>query len=190
MARNVNNILTQNYSGQVGKKMILKVRNGKTILAKYNDRSGVKLSLRQQKYNDVFRQAVAYAQEFISDPIRKAELKKKLKSRKKTYDQSPYHAAIQKFMLANHPIGLAEAEKILDQYRELFPLTTRQAMGVKFLIMGEQLSNAVYQNLNKVSKATATRDLQEMVLLGILSATGRGAGAKYLLLDLDSESDQ
>ncbi|MDQ3231064.1 MAG: hypothetical protein M3Q07_04520, partial [Pseudobdellovibrionaceae bacterium] len=39
-----------------------------------------------------------------------------------------------------------------------------------------------YISLTKASRATATRDLTELVTLGILQKTGIGKGTRYLLL--------
>ncbi|ULQ52844.1 hypothetical protein [Flavihumibacter fluvii] len=188
MARNINNILINQTSGKIGKQVVMKSHKGGTIVTQYPDRSKVELSLLQRKSNGFFRQAVAYAQELISDPIRKAELEKKLKSRKKTAHQDPYHAAIQEFMLANaRPTPMAEAVEMMQLYQQAFPLSGRQAMGIKYLALGELLSNAAYQNINKVSKATATRDLQDLVSRGIIALTGKGAGAKYILVPLQTD---
>jgi Fic family protein len=129
----------------------------------------VELSVSQKKSNGVFQQAVAHAQAIIRDPERKEELKKKLKSRKKTANQAPYHAAIQEYMRAHSPkTRMAAVEEILSGYMLTFPVTDRQVEGLKFLALEEKLSNAVYQNINKVSKATATRDLQDLVSRGII----------------------
>lgn len=183
MARNIGNILTKNYSGKIGDQLVMKQQNGNTLLTVYPDRSNLRLSPLQLKSNDVFREAVAYAKALIADPVRKAELRKKLKSRKKTAQKHPYQAAIQEFMLANsRPMRLAEADEILNRYQLDHPLTERQINGLKYLLLEQGLNNAVYQNLNKVSKATATRDLQHMVSRGIISTAGRGAGAKYSLV--------
>jgi len=44
------------------------------------------------------------------------------------------------------------------------------------------ITNRDYQELNKVSKATATRDLQEIIEKGILKSSGiKGAGAGYII---------
>jgi hypothetical protein len=82
MARNVNNLLTQNYKGKVGKDFVLKDYKGETIVTKYPDRSGVELSVSQKKSNGVFQGAVAHAQAIIRNPERKGGIKEKLKSNK------------------------------------------------------------------------------------------------------------
>jgi hypothetical protein len=136
VARNVNNHLTRNYRGKVGKDFVLKDYKEETILTKYPDRSGVELSVSQKKSNRVFQRAVAHAQAIIGDPERKAELKKKLKSHKKTAHQAPYHAAIQAFMRANSPKARkAAVEEILSGI-QTFPLTERQVEGLKYLALG------------------------------------------------------
>jgi GTP cyclohydrolase IA len=162
----------------------------KILGTKYPDRSKVQLSHLQKKSNGLFRQAVAYSKAILRDDAQKAALEKKLKSRKKTFHQSAYQAAIQEFMLANsNPVSITEAEQIARNYQRNFQLTERQFLALKFLALGDVLNNAVYQSINKVSKPTATRDLQLMVKKGVLNLVGRGAGAKYLLQNSGQEND-
>lgn len=66
-------------------------------------------------------------------------------------------------------------------------MSNRQLLALRHLVSGEELTNAWYQQINKVSKATATRDLQNTVVQGVVKATGRGAGAKYELVPLATE---
>ncbi|ULQ52382.1 hypothetical protein [Flavihumibacter fluvii] len=189
MAKNNNNMLTRNYSGKVGKEFVFKDYKDETLLTKYPDRSNVRLSLLQRESNGTFSKAVAHAKAVLADPVRSEELKKQLKSRKKTAKQSVYHASIQQYMLENsRPVLLSEAEATVDRYRSAFDLTERQAAGLKYLALGQELSNPAYQEINKVSKATATRDLQDMVRRGIISVNGWGAGIKYTLLPLNPEA--
>ena len=109
------NLLTQFYSGKVGKAFVLKVRNDDSLITKFPDRSGVVLSVSQQKLNSIFSEAVAYAKALIRDPERCEELRQQLKSNKKTAHRSPYHAAIQQFMKDNAPAArLQSARQILD----------------------------------------------------------------------------
>ena len=191
MAINNNNMLTRYYSGKIAKEFVLKNFKDDTLLTKYPDRSKVRLSLQQRESNGIFSDAVAYAKAVLADPVRKAELKKELKSRKRTAQQSVYHASIQQYMLKNNrSVLLAEAGEIALHYQAAFELTDRQALGLKFLAMEQELSNPVYQAINKVSKATATRDLQDMVRRGIISVGGWGAGIKYSLLPLPPEEGE
>ena len=59
-------------------------------------------------------------------------------------------------------------------------MSLRQLDGLIYLARFSELSNSIYQNINKVSKATATRDLKGLINMGILIGEGKGAGAKYL----------
>jgi len=44
------------------------------------------------------------------------------------------------------------------------------------------ITNKIYQHMNAISKATATRHLQELVSLNIIEFNnGRGAGAFYVM---------
>ena len=191
MAKNNNNILTRNYSGQFAKEVVFKNFKDDTLMTKYPDRSNVRLSLLQRESNGIFKKAVAHAKAVMEDPERVAALKKELKSRKKTYHQSVYHACIQQYMLKNsRSVLLSEAEELVQRYLAAFDLTERQALGLKYLALEQELSNPVYQDINKVSKATATRDLQDMVRRGLISVDGWGAGIKYALLPISSAAAQ
>jgi len=189
MAKNNNNILTRNYSGKVAKEIVFKNFKDDTLMTKYPDRSNVRLSLLQKESNAIFKKAVAHAKAIMADPERAAALKKELKSRKKTAQQSVYHACIQQYMRKNSRSALfAEAEELVQRYLAAFDLSARQALGLNYLALQQELSNPVYQDINKVSKATATRDLQDLVRRGIISVGGWGAGIKYTLLPISSDA--
>jgi Fic family protein len=188
MAKNNNNILTRNYSGQVAKEIVFKNYKDDTLMTKYPDRSNVRLSLLQRESNGIFKKAVAHAKAVMADPERTATIKKELKSRKKTARQSVYHACIQQYMRENSRSALfAEAEELVERYLAAFDLSERQALGLKYLAFQQELNNPTYQDINKVSKATATRDLQDMVRRGIISVSGWGAGIKYDLLPISRD---
>ena len=62
-------------------------------------------------------------------------------------------------------------------------LNTRQVKAVLYVKKYGSITNAKYQEINLVSKPTATRDLQELNRKKILENTGKkGAGAVYLLI--------
>ncbi|MBZ5857980.1 Fic family protein [Flavihumibacter profundi] len=183
MAKNINNRLTQNYSGKFGNEFVFRNQNNNTFITKYPDRSNVRLSLRQRQSNNIFREAVDYAQSVIADPLLSAEMKKKLKSNKKTRYSSVYHYSIQQFMKNNSPAERARAaEELMDRYRISFDLAERQILALEILAHNQELTNFIYQQVNKVSKATATRDLRNLVSRGIIAVSGWGAGIKYILL--------
>lgn len=63
------------------------------------------------------------------------------------------------------------------------PLSDRQRQVVAWVKKHERITNAEYQKQFTVSKATATRELEEMVRLKMLNKVGhRGRGVHYVLL--------
>ena len=58
-------------------------------------------------------------------------------------------------------------------------LNERQVKAVQFLKMDLQITNTEYQKLTGVSRATAKRDLDEMVKLGLIKLEGAGRSAHY-----------
>ena len=63
-------------------------------------------------------------------------------------------------------------------------LHERQKKAVEYVKTKEKITNQKYQQINMVSKATATRELQELVEKGVLSRVGEtGKGTYYQLLE-------
>jgi ATP-dependent DNA helicase RecG len=63
-------------------------------------------------------------------------------------------------------------------------LSLRQQKAVEYIRQHGNISNKIYQELNNVSKPTATRDLQKLVLLGIIEMTGTaGENIRYILME-------
>ncbi|MCD4847119.1 MAG: hypothetical protein K8R76_02885 [Candidatus Aegiribacteria sp.] len=60
-------------------------------------------------------------------------------------------------------------------------LNERQVKAVQFLKSNLRITNTEYQRLTGVSRATAKRDLDEMVKLGLLKLEGAGRSAHYRL---------
>lgn len=60
-------------------------------------------------------------------------------------------------------------------------LSERQVKTIQFLKSNLRITNAEFQKLNSVSRATAKRDLDEMVKLGLLKLEGAGRSAHYRL---------
>jgi len=96
----------------------------------------------------------------------------------------------------NHPLKPKLPEIISDKYSvfvvlhsagEKFEKTTRELKGrqkraIGYLRRKERVTNKEYQEINKTTKKTATRDLQELVRLEILIKNGRtGKGVYYSL---------
>ncbi|MEO6718885.1 MAG: ATP-binding protein [Ferruginibacter sp.] len=71
-----------------------------------------------------------------------------------------------------------------EQYLKSLDLSVRQVKAVLYLKEKRKITNSDYQTLNDVSKATATRDLTELVeKFKILKRTGDiGAGTNYILI--------
>jgi ATP-dependent DNA helicase RecG len=64
-----------------------------------------------------------------------------------------------------------------------FHLNERQLQTVSYVKKTGRISNSEYQKLSKVSRATATRDLDELFTKGILKKVGTtGKGTHYVLL--------
>lgn len=79
-----------------------------------------------------------------------------------------------------------ELLNILRICKDVYKLTERQEKALKHLIAQKKLTNAIYQQLNNVSKATATRDLQDLVKQNAIAVHGHGAGANYSLVAINS----
>ncbi|PKL41921.1 MAG: hypothetical protein CVV39_09035, partial [Planctomycetes bacterium HGW-Planctomycetes-1] len=67
-----------------------------------------------------------------------------------------------------------EEEKFVD-------LNERQKKAVEFIIKNKKITNKEYQSLNNVSRATASRELMELVKQGILAQSGKGRGSHFTL---------
>lgn len=83
-------------SGGIGKQLVFKQYNGKTVVTKYPDMSGVKPSAQQTAGRTLFAEAVAYAKEISRNPQKKAEYQKKLKP-----GETVYRSALKEY-LAQH----------------------------------------------------------------------------------------
>lgn len=70
------------------------------------------------------------------------------------------------------------------EYLKSIGLNERQIQAIKFVKESGKITNSEYQTINDVSKATATRDLSELVeKFKLLSRTGDvGAGTSYILI--------
>ena len=71
-----------------------------------------------------------------------------------------------------------------EQYLEELGLSERQIKAVLYVKIKGKIANSEYQALNNVSKATATRDLTELVeQFELLKRSGEvGAGTSYVLI--------
>jgi hypothetical protein len=179
MAR-INNDMVEGTSGKVG-DVVYKTRNRKTFITKKSDRSKVVSTKKQAKGRKKFAAAVKFAKAVIKDPEKKAVYTKKGKT-KKGKEASAYATAIRTFLDAQNPKKLDGNGTYYIEAADLqkLAINERQKKAVLYINKYETLTNALYQQMNKVSKATATRDLQELVKKNIIITDGKkGAGASY-----------
>jgi Fic family protein len=175
MGKVKNNVLTKGFSGRIGTEIVFKQINGETFYGKYSDRSHVQYSKEQLKYKKIFAKAAKFASDIVNDPVKKAAYKRKGRN-------SVYHTALADFMAANIPEKRSKAKINISAFLKHPSLNERQKKAIKYLTKRKNISNAVYQKLTDVSKATATRDLQALVKLKILNPPAtKGAGAIYTL---------
>jgi len=61
-------------------------------------------------------------------------------------------------------------------------LNERQTRAVLYIKENGEITNAIYQSINKISKAVATKDLSDLVNQKLIQKVGRtGKGTKYRL---------
>lgn len=180
MARVDNNLFTQFTRGAVGKELVFKVINNKTFVCKYPDMSQVEYNKEQLKYRKIFANAARYASSVLKDPQKRSRY-----LRKGLNPDMVYHAALKDYMkLHSEKRSGGGVKNNFKKFPDLQELNERQVKAVRYLIKKGQLTNAIYQQINGVSKATATRDLQRLVQLTIIDPpAAKGAGARYTLAD-------
>lgn len=61
-------------------------------------------------------------------------------------------------------------------------LNERQKKALDYVKEKGSITNKIYQELNKVSKPTSTRDLTELVLLHLFKIDGKGRALRYILI--------
>jgi len=71
--------------------------------------------------------------------------------------------------------------RLSDDRIKALDLNERQVKAVQFLKSDLHVTNGEYQKLTGVSRATAKRDLDELVKLGLLELEGAGRSARYRL---------
>ena len=64
-------------------------------------------------------------------------------------------------------------------------LKPRQIRALEFLLHEPRLTTALYSQWNRVSRATAQRDLADLVARGLLQKQGVGRGTSYVLVNTD-----
>lgn len=184
MARIYTDNLLEGAQGAIGKKLVVKRINGKSFLCKYPDMNEVQFSQKQKKCQSIFAQAVAYGKGVLADADKTLFYKQMKRNNKKLRSSSIYHLAIQDFIGKNSKkLANQKASQKLKTYQQTYTVSNRQLIALQQLLTKGVLTNAIYQQLNQVSKATATRDLQNLVYQGILSIPAKGVGARYDLLE-------
>lgn len=93
MARLAGNDLP--LSGQIGKQLVFKNYDGKTVVTRHPDMRGINPSERQKERRNIFKEAVEYAKSVCRDPGLK-----EIYAIKVAKGQSVYHFAIKEYMQA------------------------------------------------------------------------------------------
>lgn len=177
MAKVKDNILAKGMKGSIGKEVVYRTTRNGTFACKYPDMSGVIPSKNQTKGRARFAEAVKFGQSVMKDPEKSAKYKK-------GNNYSVYHAAIKDYMSLYDPGKgvMPELPEAVQSDLLALSLNDSQRRAVKYIIQNKKLTNGFYQKMNGVSKATATRHLQELVGLDVIqSNSGRGAGAYYII---------
>lgn len=175
MARTGNNYVTQGISGAIGKELLFRTFKGKTFTGKYPDMSNVIPSKNQTKKRKQFAEAVKYAKSIMNDPQKMATYKVKSGS-------TLFHTAIGDYMKTQASESKPEPALSEETMARLLSISLKEAQVRAITYVGEhgKMTNKIYQRMNGISKATATRHLQELVSLNIVEFNnGRGAGAFY-----------
>ena len=78
-----------------------------------------------------------------------------------------------------NPMRLSDNIEIIQHLQ----ISERQKKAIEYIRQYGTISNKIYQEVNSVSKPTATRDLQNLVSLKIIEMTGTaGENIKYILV--------
>jgi Fic family protein len=162
--------------GTIGKEVVYRTFKQGTFAGKFPDMSRIIPSKNQTKARKRFAKAVAYAQIVMKSH-------KGGRDNKAGKDKAVYHAAIKDYMSrfdAGKPVNIALPEEVQNVIK-LFSLSEAQLRALAYINDHKKLTNRDYQEMNAVSKATATRHLQELAAQGIIiSNNGKGAGAYYI----------
>lgn len=183
MAHLPKNHLLNGSQGAIGKRVVLKTIGGETFACKYPDMTRVQFNDKQKECQSVFGQAAKYGKSVLMDSEKIKEYQQLKRDNKNLRSKSIYHLAVQDFIDKNSPKkSNKKIKQLLRWYQNEFNLTERQYIALQELFENGSLTNSIYQQINQVSKATATRDLQDLVQQGILTTHSKGAGATYSLI--------
>jgi predicted HTH transcriptional regulator len=177
MARIKNNTLIKGTAGAIGKDIVYRTFKNDTFSGKFPDMSAVIPSKNQTKARKRFAEAVAFAKSVMKD----GEQSRKNKGRK---GNSLYHATIKEYLGRFKPVktSVPSISAPVKNALQALSLAEPQLRAVAYVCEHQKLSNSNYQQINGVSKATATRHLRELAGLRILKSNGgKGAGAHYIM---------
>ncbi|RXK83683.1 hypothetical protein [Filimonas effusa] len=170
------NIVTEGLSGGLG-RIVAKHYADKTVITQKPRPSRFPRSTSQKQNSRRFADAVVYAAKALQDPAAAAKIKKK------GYNNTRLQF-IREYMQAGKPQTLSNRSPRYYSQTQLEALgcNGRQLNAIAYMRSKKQMSNAIYQQLNNISKSTATRDLQQLINCNIIRSTGhKGAGARYAL---------
>jgi hypothetical protein len=185
MARN-SNILTLGLRGTVGRSLVFKRVNGRDITAAYPNRDHIQYTKKQAVYQNIFKQAAAYASDILHDPEKKSAYEKKIKNGDTSErEKDVYHYAVQEFMkLHSSKVPASIVQETFRKYQAVFQPDAREEKVIRYLAAQGQMSNADNRRITGVAKPTATKHLAILVRKGLISGSSRGAGAVYRLAPL------
>jgi Fic family protein len=107
-----------------------------------------------------------------------------MKRNPKLKDRNPINVLVSEFLKEqSHLLSREKATELVNRYQIKYPLSDRQSAALKFLLIYGELTNALYVQVTHVSKATAKRDLAELIQFGLLQCIGKGPVTSYKLLD-------
>lgn len=179
------NIIVRLLRGKLGKFLVFRVVNGKTVVSKYPDMSRVERSPNQRANNSLFSDAMKHAKRVLNNPQEKASLQKRIKTSAKLKGRNPLNVLVGEFLQEkSENLSNQKATIKLKDYRAKYELSDRQAAALHFLIRTGQINNSTYQEISRVSKPTASRDLANLVEKGIVFCIGKGPSTTYRLQDL------
>lgn len=69
-------------------------------------------------------------------------------------------------------------------------LNSRQIRALEFLLREPRLTTALYRQWNRASRATAQRDLADLLARGLLEQHGNGRGTYYVLAGRDEAQSE
>lgn len=180
MAKMKNNAVMYGVTGTFNKQVVLKKRKGQQYISGRPDTTNVIPTDGQTINREHFADAVGLAKTMAADPP--TDLPFEIKS-----NQTLYQAAVSFYrnnVKNERPANRSKKRYTIQMLKER-QLTERQIKATMYLQKNGKLSNAICQDLFKISKPTASRLLQELVTTGIIISSGsKGAGAAYRLSEL------